>query len=88
MSNGSKNFDWGDVVVWGLIISIPCALLGGLAGIPVLSALAALVLIPFGIVAALAFLGQVLFTGKDIAKDAKSTFGNGRTFGKRKTTRR
>lgn len=88
MNNRRKNFDWGDVVVWGFILAVPCGLLGGIFGIQPIMQFAAVLLIPFAAVAAMAFLGQVLFAGKDIAKDARNTFGNGRTFGKRKTTRR
>ena len=88
MSNKKSDFDWADIVVYGFIGAVACAFIGGITGITFLQLIPAVLIIPFILVAVVAFLGQVYFTGKDIKKDFKKTFGGGRTFGKRSNRRR
>ncbi len=88
MSNKKSDFDWADVVVWGFILSVASALIGGITGITFLQLIPVVFILPFILVAVIAFLGQLYFTGKEIKDDFKKTFGGGKTFGKRSNRRR
>ncbi len=87
-SDKKRDWDFGDVVVWGFISAVASAFIGGITGITFLQLIPVVLIAPFILVVVVAFLGQVYFTGKDIKKDFKKTFGGGRTFGKRPNRRR
>lgn len=88
MSDKKSDFDWGDIVAYGFLGAVGCAFVGGITGITFLQLIPVVLIAPFMLVAVVAFLGQVYFTGKDIKKDFKKTFCGGRTFGKRPNRRR
>jgi len=88
MSRQKEKFDWADIVVYGFIVSVACALIGGVTGITFLQLIPAVLIMPFILVAVVAFLGQVFFTSKEIKDDFKKTFTGGRTFGKRSNRRK
>lgn len=88
MSEKKSDFDWADVVVWGFILSVASALIGGVTGITFLQLIPVVFILPFMLVAVVAFLGQLYFTGKEFKDDFKKTFCGGRTFGKRSNRRK
>lgn len=79
--------DWGDYVVWGFILSVGSAILGGVTGIEFLQLIPVVFILPLLVVIVIAAVGQVFFTAKDIKKNFKKTFGGGKTFGKRSNRR-